>query len=86
MTPASDHNYQKQMTEEVVQRWLTGLFTSLLKITVALLVLQVACFAYIVVFRCSTIKGVSVSGRIFMTDSITCPNPDVVKLYQRREN
>ncbi|MDF8363294.1 MULTISPECIES: hypothetical protein [Achromobacter] len=81
MTYEPDESFRRDLANKLSTRWLDKA-ESFLKwacLVGAVIKLILVC---LIVTRCTPIYGLSISGKLFPTDSYTCPIPNVPRLFQ----
>lgn len=85
MNRASEKAYFQELAARNTQRLLINTFTFLSGLS---LVMSACSILLVVVLatQCTSILGLSLNGRIFETDSKSCPNPRVEPIYHRQQS
>jgi len=83
MSAADDLKFQEEIASGKTTRWLSKSYKILVIICLFQLFIQIGLVIWIAT-QCTTILGISLSGQLFLTDSMTCPIPGVVKLYSHQ--
>jgi len=75
-----DFAFQQETADDNTVRWLSRSYKALMLACIFQCVFQL--FLVVWAFtQCTTILGLSLSGKIFYADSFTCPFPGIEKLY-----
>ena len=83
MNSISDANFQNEVNEQKSQSWMVTLYCAIAWICLTLAILQVP-LVVMISNQCITIEGISTGGKRYQTDSLSCKNPLVQKLWERR--
>lgn len=73
MTPETDRNFRREVSDRIVERILNTALKVLLCLLIGLVAVQIGLLFW-VSNQCATVYGLSVEGRIFETYSFTCPS------------
>lgn len=83
MTPDSDQSLLRDVAHRLGRRWLSRSLLVMMVINAVLVVCLIGLIFWIGQ-QCTPINGLTLSGRLFPTDSFTCPDPAVAPLYPRK--
>jgi|GEM_PF-6810067 len=82
MSPEAELAYRKENGERLGRKWLSTIYLWVM-IVIAILVLLQVLLTAVLYFQCATVFGLSISGVLVETDSLTCHNPEVPRLFIR---
>ncbi|CUJ50644.1 Uncharacterised protein [Achromobacter sp. 2789STDY5608633] len=85
MSYQPDESFRRDLANKLSMHWL-GKAESFLKWACVVGVVIKLILVCLIVSRCTPIYGLSLSGKLFPTDSYTCPIPNVPKLFRHESS
>jgi len=80
MSADADREFQEEIAVGSIVQWLSKSCRILMLVCIFQIIIQVGLVIWISM-QCTTILGISLGGRIFYLDSLTCPIPGAPKLF-----
>jgi len=80
LSAQADRKFQVDMAKANTLRWLTKSYRLLIILCIFQLFVQIGLIAWLA-SQCATVLGISLSGRLFQTDALTCPIVGVEKIF-----
>jgi len=83
MSAQADKEFQDEAARVNTLSWLSCSYRALILVCIFQLFVQIGLVVWIA-NQCTSVLGISLSGRLFQTDMLTCPTPGVAKLFPHR--